>query len=452
MSQMLYRYMSFESFVDTVQKQQLHFVHPSEFEDPLEFQYLQKMCVTDPSSYIEILYRFAMIYRFYVQSWTYLPESDAMWRIYNHNNFAVRIEIDRKSVDLLDDVQAVDVIYTDEPDEYIKKQANGRLITEYKNLAIKRSAFEHEKEVRLVKHIRWEHEKDAYENTLLVGATVFEHVECKKSLLELYSDYSEEEISKVINDKLKDYNVVGICVSNKPRPIDNSYMPVFSVGCNFGKLLSSVNDCSFYETSHQENHIEASLFNNNLDNKERFIAVHISGGTTEILLINKNKCGYDIEIVGGSLDVSFGQLIDRLGVKLNYNFPCGKFIDENALKCNQKMEKGLKTSVKEGYMNLSGIENQINKIINDYDSEYMSKILLDTLIRSMYKSLIFICEKYKINEVIFGGGVSASKYINKELSEKLKKEKIKAYFTEAQYATDNALGCAIIGLNKMNDL
>ena len=94
----------------------------------------------------------------------------------------------------------------------------------------------------------------------------------------------------------------------------------------------------------------------------------------------------------------------------------------------------------------------LNKIINDYDSEYMSKILLDTLIRSMYKSLIFICEKYKINEVIFGGGVSASKYINKELSEKLKKEKIKAYFPEAQYATDNALGCAIIGLNKMNDL
>ena len=224
MSQMLYRYLSFESFVDTVQKQQLHFVHPSEFEDPLEFQYLQKMCVTDPSSYIEILYRFAMIYRFYVQSWTYLPESDAMWRIYNHNNFAVRIEIDRKSVDLLDDVQAVDVIYTDEPDEYIKKQANGRLITEYKNLAIKRSAFEHEKEVRLVKHIRWEHEKDAYENTLLVGATVFEHVECKKSLLELYSDYSEEEISKVIKERLEKFN---INANEKSIKIDFSHIENF---------------------------------------------------------------------------------------------------------------------------------------------------------------------------------------------------------------------------------
>ena len=259
------------------------------------------------------------------------------------------------------------------------------------------------------------------------------------------------EISEIIKSKLKNYNVVGVCASSKPRPVDNSYMPVFSVGYNFGKLISTINNCPFYETSHQENHIEASLFDNNLNNQNRFLAVHMSGGTTEILLVEKKNNKYNIEIVGGSLDVSFGQLIDRLGVNLNYNFPCGKYIDENALKCEKKIEQGLKTSVKEGYMNLSGIENQINKIINDYDSEYISKILLDTLVRCMYKSLIFVCEKYNINEVLFGGGVSASKYINKELSNKLKNKKIKSYFTKPQYATDNSLGCAIIGLNKMND-
>ena len=260
------------------------------------------------------------------------------------------------------------------------------------------------------------------------------------------------EISDIINNKLNNYNIVGICASNKPRPIDNSYMPVFCVGNNFGKLLSSINNCEFYETSHQENHIEASLFNNNLNKSNRFIAVHMSGGTTEILLVEKKEEKYYIEIVGGSLDVSFGQLIDRLGVKLNYNFPCGKYIDENALKCKQKIEEGLKTSVKEGYMNLSGIENQINKIINDYDKQYLSKILLDTLVRCMYKSLVFICKKYNIDEVVFGGGVSASKYISSKLNEKLKKDKLKVYFTKPEYATDNALGCAIIGLNKMNDI
>lgn len=259
------------------------------------------------------------------------------------------------------------------------------------------------------------------------------------------------EISQLIDEKLKNYNVVGVCVSTKPRPVDNSYMPVFSVGYNFAKLLSSINNCHFYETTHQENHIEASLFNNNLENKNKFLAVHMSGGTTEILLVEKKETDYNIEIVGGSLDVSFGQLVDRLGVALNYNFPCGKYIDENALKCREKIKDGLKTSVKEGYMNLSGIENQINKIIKDYDKEYLSKILLDTLVRSMYKSLTYICEKYNIKEVVFGGGVSASQYIKKELSEKLKREKIKPYFTDKEYATDNAVGCAIIGLNQMKN-
>jgi len=259
------------------------------------------------------------------------------------------------------------------------------------------------------------------------------------------------EISQVINNKLKNYNIVGICASTKPRPVDNSYMPVFSVGYNFAKLLSSINNCPFYETTHQENHIEASLFNNNLENKDKFLAVHMSGGTTEILLVEKEDTNYKIEIVGGSLDVSFGQLVDRLGVRLNYNFPCGKYIDENALKCNKKIKNGLKTSVREGYMNLSGIENQINKIIHDYNEEYLSKILLDTLVRSMYKALIYICEKYELKEVLFGGGVSASRYIKKELSEKLKRENIKAYFTDEEYATDNSVGCAIIGLNQMKN-
>ncbi|MPM81864.1 tRNA N6-adenosine threonylcarbamoyltransferase [bioreactor metagenome] len=259
------------------------------------------------------------------------------------------------------------------------------------------------------------------------------------------------ELSQIINEKLKSYNIVGICVSTKPRPVDNSYMPVFSVGYNFAKLLSSINNCPFYETTHQENHIEASLFKSNLENKDKFLAVHMSGGTTEILLVEKKDANYKIEIVGGSLDVSFGQLVDRLGVKLNYNFPCGKYIDENALKHSEKIKSGLKTSVRQGYMNLSGIENQINKIIHDYNEEYLSKILLDTLVRSMYKSLTYICEKYELKEVVFGGGVSASEYIKKELSEKLSRKNVKAYFTNQEYATDNGVGCAIIGLNQMKN-
>lgn len=253
------------------------------------------------------------------------------------------------------------------------------------------------------------------------------------------------KLSEEIKNIVKEYNIKGICVSTKPRPIENSYMPVFTTGYNFAKLSAALFSCELYETTHQENHIEASLFTNEIKNKNKFLSVHMSGGTTEVLLVDKDKSKYNIEIVGGTKDISFGQLIDRTGVKLGYKFPSGKYIDEDAINCNLKITEGLKTSVKEGYMNLSGIENQINKMLKDKSKEYISKVLLDSVIRNIYKSISYISKKYNIDEVVFAGGVSASKYIRKELESKFYNINIKAYFTEAEYSTDNAIGCAIIG-------
>mgnify|MGYP000810805016 FL=1 len=214
-------------------------------------------------------------------------------------------------------------------------------------------------------------------------------------------------------------------------------MPVFTVGYNFGKFMANSLNCKFYETTHQENHIEASLLNSKIANRDRFLSVHMSGGTTEILLLNRNKNSieYNIEIVGGTKDISFGQLIDRIGVKLGYRFPAGKYIDKNAISCERKILNGLKTSVKDGYMNLSGLENQINKIIDSEDCKYISKLLLDAVVRNMYKSLIYISKLYNINEVVFCGGVAASEYVRTNLSIKLRREKIYSHFTKSEYST-----------------
>ena len=258
-------------------------------------------------------------------------------------------------------------------------------------------------------------------------------------------------ISDKIKDLLKNYNVKGICVSTKPRPVQGSYMPVFNVGYNFAKMTSSMIGCELYETTHQENHVEASLLTNRIKNKDRFLSVHMSGGTTEILLIekdNNDKFNYNIKVVGGTKDISFGQLIDRIGVKLGYQFPAGKYIDENAIKCKLEIKEGLKTSVKEGYMNLSGLENQVNKLINDYNEQYISKLVLDAVVRNMQKSISYISKVYNIDEVVFAGGVSASKYISENLSLRLKKYGVYSYFTKPEYSTDNGVGCAIIGVNR----
>lgn len=254
-------------------------------------------------------------------------------------------------------------------------------------------------------------------------------------------------ISEEIKNLTNEFNIVGVCASKKPRPIEGSYMPAFIVGYNFAQMFSTLNNIALYETTHQENHIEASLYNIPINSK-KFISVHMSGGTTEILLVDKKKSEFTINIIGGTKDVSFGQLIDRLGVNLGYDFPCGKYVDNKAINCKENIDKGLKTSVKDGYMNLSGLENQINKYINEYDESYLCKLLMDSIVRNLQKSLIYLCEKENIRDVVFAGGVASSEYIRKNIINKLRREYINCYFNEKEYSTDNAVGCALIGLNK----
>lgn len=164
MSESIYRFISFENFVDTVQRKALCFVHPSVFDDPLEFQYLQSYSLKNAKHRIEILAKMSQINRMFVQSWTKLSESDALWRIYKYNTFSVRIEIDLKDIELLDDVNSADVIYTDTPNDIIDQYASQNGISAVRQMAIKRTAFSHEQEVRLIHHERWDDEDDGLNN------------------------------------------------------------------------------------------------------------------------------------------------------------------------------------------------------------------------------------------------------------------------------------------------
>ena len=275
------------------------------------------------------------------------------------------------------------------------------------------------------------------ERGLRQSDAVFQHIKN-------FGDISER-LKKHIHKK--GYKVEMICASAKPRDVEGSYMPVFEVGKNFAKTMAAIFDCEMLETTHQENHIAASLYGCDKEDLERFISVHMSGGTMEILLTEKGDKGYKTEIVGGTKDISFGQLIDRVGVKMGYDFPAGKYVDENALLCKEDVASGLKTSVKDGYMNISGLENQVYKLMEEKDKYYVSKAVMNAAIKSLEKALRFVCDKYSIEDVVFVGGVASSKYISEKLSKKLQRNNINSFFTDGAYSSDNACGCAIIGLD-----
>lgn len=249
-----------------------------------------------------------------------------------------------------------------------------------------------------------------------------------------------EELSKEVDIK----KVQAVGVSYRPRNIDTSYMPVFLVSQSIGKIISNILNVPFKEFSHQEGHIAAGILGCNLQDKNEFLSLHISGGTTEILHVTKQKFGYDIKIIGGTKDISFGQFIDRLGVKLGIDFPCGKDLEAISRKGNVIDSKIPLRKNDDTWFNLSGLETFFIKVIDSkkYLKEDICKSILYTIKSILFEITNNSINKYNINDVLIVGGVASNNYIKHELLNSMDKGNL--YFPLSNYCSDNAIGISYL--------
>ena len=120
-------------------------------------------------------------------------------------------------------------------------------------------------------------------------------------------------------------DVEAIAVSTRPRAVEGSYMPCFMVGYSHAKMLSDGLHVPLIEVSHQQGHVAACLWSaGRLDLMDKpHLAWHLSGGTTELLLVQPEGKNVKCTRIGGTTDISAGQLIDRTGVMLSLPFPAG---------------------------------------------------------------------------------------------------------------------------------
>ena len=154
-------------------------------------------------------------------------------------------------------------------------------------------------------------------------------------------------------------NLTGIGVTTRPRNIEGSYMPCFLAGKAAATAAASAAGVPLFAFSHQAGHIMAALKSCEAGEEalgREFLAFHISGGTTELLHVKRKAVGFDVAIVGETLDINAGQLIDRAGVLLGLKFPCGMELEKLAV---QGKTTKLHTCIKSGSCNLSGAENKI---------------------------------------------------------------------------------------------
>ncbi len=238
--------------------------------------------------------------------------------------------------------------------------------------------------------------------------------------------------------KINDLAAVG--VSYAPRDMKGSYMPCFLSGVASAHSVSSVANIPCLEFSHQAGHIAAALCTAGREDllNEKFLAFHVSGGTTDLLLVDR----LEITQIGGTLDLNAGQAIDRVGVMLGLEFPCGKELERISDPISSVKPM---SCVKGTECNLSGLENRASDMLKK--GETPARIAAFTL-ASVLETLDKMCKNALCScgelPVVFAGGVTANKYIKSSLE-----KKYNAIFTLPEYSRDNAVGIAYLTRKKM---
>ncbi len=228
-------------------------------------------------------------------------------------------------------------------------------------------------------------------------------------------------------------DVRAVGASTRPRAVEGSYMPCFLAGESQGKVLARMLGVPFYGFSHQQGHLAAVLRSaGRLDLMERpMLAWHLSGGTTELLYVEP---GLRARCIGGSEDLSAGQLIDRTGALLGLDFPAGRALDRMA---EGAAGKPYAVKLRGLSFSLSGIENKVRQLFDrGTPPEEVAAFALSCVADAVRRTTEQALGQYGDLPVIFSGGVASNTLLRRTMKDGI--------FGSPQSSTDNALGIAVL--------
>jgi len=210
------------------------------------------------------------------------------------------------------------------------------------------------------------------------------------------------------------------------------------------------------------NHLHAHLYANFLTEGGKFlefplVGVVVSGGHTNIFI---SRSFSDFEVIGRTKDDAIGEAFDKVAKILGIGYPGGPRIEKYAKHFSGKapinfprayMDKdsfdfslsGVKTSVLYYIKNRKSPKKEISRISWSFQ-EAVFDVLVDKIIRA--------CKKYKIYDVIMGGGVIANMRLRAKLKHVSRRMGYRFFCPPPALCLDNAamiagLGEAIVNAN-----
>lgn len=237
--------------------------------------------------------------------------------------------------------------------------------------------------------------------------------------------------------------VCAVGVSAKPTAAEASYMPVFLAGKLAANALANALDVPLFETTHQAGHVRAAMLGNEcaIDGRD-FLAMHLSGGTTDLLQVSlEDGILDDIERIGGSEDLHAGQFVDRVGVRMGLPFPSGAALEQLA---NRAMDRTLRlpSSVKGFVCSFSGMESQAMRLLDaGADHGAIAYAVYDAMARTFSKMLLPAVERTQRTTILLSGGVSGSLLLRALLEQRINRTLL---YAGSGLSSDNAVGAALL--------
>ena len=247
------------------------------------------------------------------------------------------------------------------------------------------------------------------------------------------------ELSGRLFSHVRKEEITAVGVSTRPRAVEGSYMPCFMVGYSHAKMLSDLLRVPMVEVSHQQGHVAASLWSaERLDLMDQpHLAWHLSGGTTELLLVEPEGKNVICTKIGGTTDISAGQLIDRTGQLLRLPFPSGKHLD--ALSKEAVLRDVFKVKCSNMEFSLSGVQNKVQQFHGQHETPAETAAYA---LRCVAKAVCFATEQalkaYPGLPVVFSGGVASNSLLREVIAP------LNPVFAQPQFSTDNAMGTAVL--------
>ncbi|NLZ32378.1 MAG: O-sialoglycoprotein endopeptidase [Firmicutes bacterium] len=242
--------------------------------------------------------------------------------------------------------------------------------------------------------------------------------------------------------RLKDAPLAAVAASTRPRPVAGSYMPVFKVSEAAGTLISRTLGLPFYAFSHQEGHIAAALWSCGLP-PGPYLAVHLSGGTTELLsVVVKEGASLEIARIGGGSDLHAGQFVDRVGVAMGLSFPAGSALEDWARR-GRSGGVTLPVAVKGTAISFSGPASHALRLLQrGVDPHDLARAVETCIADSLAQALHAACVQGDYTAILVAGGVAANSFIRRRLVQK--GPRLPFHFASPSFAGDNAAGLAVL--------